>query len=98
MVIFVRRPGQAIQLKVVVGLNETLIENEAHHHPNRERSAAKSKAKYLVVIAMVISANEFVDVDDVAFQPIAKSAAKNRQRFEARCADAIVVEGHLIRA
>jgi len=78
-------------------LNETLIENEAHHHSNCESASAKTEAEYLIGVSLVIPADKLVDIDDVAFQPVAKSAPKNRKWFKTRCTYAIVIKSYLIR-
>src|SRR3569833_2270733 len=97
VIVFVCGSRQPIQIDLIVGLDEALVENEAYHHSNGEGAAAKAKPKYLVFVAPVIPADEFVDVDDIPFQAVAESAPKHRERFEAGSAHAIIVEGHLIR-
>src|ERR1700738_3556738 len=96
-IILERCRRQPIQVKFVGGLNESLIKNQARDDTDGERAATEAEAKNLIVFVLIIAADKFINIDDVAFQSIAESAAQNRERFEARSPYAIIIKRHLIR-
>ena len=85
-----------IELDLVVGGYQTLIEYQADDDTDGEGAATEAEAVDIVAVAVVVAAGEFVDVDDIPLQAEAERAAKNRPRLERRGADAVVVECDLV--
>ena len=76
------RACQAVELGLVIGLDETLAVDEAHHDPDREGPAAEAEAEQFVVGIAIVAAGKFVEGDDVAPQAETESAAEHGHWLE----------------
>ena len=57
---------EPVEINFVRGLYKTLVEYQARDHACGERAATKAEAKDFVVVVAIISADKFIDIDDVA--------------------------------
>jgi hypothetical protein len=91
------RRGLFLQLGLGLVRNETLIEYQGDDDSDRESAAAESKSEYFVLLGLVVSADKFVEIEDIALESPSERTAQNGKRLEGRRADAVVVDGNLVR-
>lgn len=85
-----------VELLLVARRDQALVEDQAADDAHGEGAAAEAEAEEAVAVVAIVTAGEFVDVDDVALQPDAEGAGEDRPRLERGRADAVVVEGDLV--
>ena len=77
--------------------------HQADQNANRERAATETEgvnlraAGELTRRCPIITTDEFIEINYVPLQPPAECSAKERQRFEGRAANAVIVFGDLLR-
>ena len=89
--------GLCVDFRLSIAGDKTLMKHKAYHDPHRKCAATEAERVDLVA-GLVIHTQEFVDVEDVALEAPTKGAAQYSQGLKRRCADAVIVEGDLVRS
>ncbi|MGY4423594.1 hypothetical protein ACVWY2_006043 [Bradyrhizobium sp. JR6.1] len=85
-----------VQFGFGAGDDQALIEDECGERAHGECAAAESEQVDLrIVLVVVVAADEFVGIQDIALEAVAEGAAEQRERDEGRRADAVIILGGL---
>jgi hypothetical protein len=81
-----------MQFRFCISNDQPLFENESRQYASGESASAETEQINLrTIFVVVVAANEFIRVKNVAFQALTESASKYRQRHKRRGPDAIIV-------
>jgi len=98
VVVAVCASRQPIQLgfRNTFRLYQSLIEDQANRHADRECTSTKAKSEDFISIGSEVAASKLIERDHVSAQAYAECATKDSQRLEGRGPHAVVVACHLI--
>ena len=87
----VRRQSIPVELRLQFEGDQALMVDQSDQHANCERTAAESEAKMRSAFVEV-KAEKVVEIEDVAFHPLAEGAPDHAQELETGGPNAVVEE------